>query len=59
MALQVRLLVMPPVAVALKVVAVETVRVGAAGVMAVIATVCGVTVTVASCESPAASVARR
>ena len=37
--------VMPPVAVVLKAVALFTVRVGAAGVIAFTATVCGVTVT--------------
>ena len=37
-------LVTPPVAVVLKVVVLLTVRVGAAGLMAFIATVCGVTV---------------
>ena len=57
-ALQVMLLVRPPVAVALKVVEVLTVRVGAGGLMTLTATVCGVTVVEASTESPAAFVAR-
>ena len=57
-ALQVRLLVRPPLAVALKVVEVPTVRVGAAGLTGLTATVCGVTVVEASTESPAALVER-
>jgi len=51
-------LVTPPVAVVVKVVAVLTVLVGAAGLMALTATVCGVTVTELSTKSPAALVAR-
>ena len=57
-ALHVTVLVRPPVAVALKVVRVPTVRVGDAGLTGLTATVCGVTAVDASTESPAALVAR-
>ena len=55
---QVIALVTPPVMVVEKVVEVLTVRVGVAGLMAFTTTVCGVTVTELSTESPAALVAR-
>ena len=58
LAVQVTTLVVPPVAVAEKTVGVElpAVLAGAAGVIALTATVCGVTVTEVSVESPAALV---
>ena len=55
-AVQVRAFVAPPVAVAVKVVWVLTVRVGATGLTGLRTTVCGVTRTDASAESPAALV---
>ena len=57
-AVQRRALVLPPVAVAAKVVAVPTERVGAPGEMGPTATTLGVTRTDTSTESPAALVAR-
>ena len=56
LAVHVRWFVAPPLAVVLKLVVLETVRVGAAGVMAATTTVCGVTVTEESTASPAALV---
>jgi hypothetical protein len=56
-AVQVIPLVAPPVTVVVKVVAVLTMRVGDAGLIAFTTTVCGVTVTELSTKSPAAFVA--
>jgi hypothetical protein len=56
--LQVTVPWVPPLAVAVKLVWLPTVRAGDAGLIAPTLTVCGVTVTLASTESPAASVAR-
>jgi hypothetical protein len=58
LAVQLIPLVTPPMAVVVNVVALFTVRVGDAGLIAFTTTVCGVTVTELSTKSPAALVAR-